>query len=149
MNALDAAQYADKALNAATELMDGSVEQTTALQFANTYALLAQVQYLREIGDQLDTIPRPEPIVDAEVIDFDEDPLHGAASTLESIAIGDEGPARERTIARLVLHAQIPYVDAEQIARKARDWVWNEGRQTIEMKVVANAIASLGIVIDE
>lgn len=74
-----------------------STNQQTAIAAAQTHALLAQVQYLREIGDQLDTLPRRHRAPYS--------PLWEAAALLESVAIGDEGSNREGTIARLVLQA--------------------------------------------
>jgi hypothetical protein len=60
----------------------------------------------------------PADVVEAEIVDGD--PLHTAAALLEQIAIGDEGEPRERTIARLVLHATGErYADAPAIAQAA------------------------------
>jgi hypothetical protein len=52
----------------------------------------------------------------------DPDRLHVAASLLERLAVGDDGEARERTIAQLILHATGErYEMAGQIAQEALD----------------------------
>lgn len=116
---------------------------------AQTHATLEQAKWLREIADQLDTIPRRPDVYDhcdetdragarcrlprkhnghhsiglsgAPSKDYTAlFPLHDAADLLEGLAIGDEVPAREMTIARLVLHQVMPYPHAERIAGDSR-----------------------------
>lgn len=149
MNGAEHAQQAEHLLghlNEQIRMGDSEWAPVLAAQ-AQAHALLAQVQYLREIGDQFDTMHRREQVVHPEIVDEDEE-LHYAASALESIAIGDSSPAREMTVARLVLHQVMPYPDAEQIARKARDWVHNDNPRDIQMRVIADAIKVLKIKVD-
>lgn len=120
-------------------------EERSLLARATAHAAIAQALYLREIGDQLDRFPRtptpadPADVVEAEVVDAN--PLHTAAVLLEWAAIGDEGDQRERTIARLMLHATgDPYAMAPEIAQHALD-----GTTGPQHYAVAQAIITLKI----
>lgn len=88
-------------------------EAANLLATAQVHATLEQAKWLREIVDQLDTLPRSRRMPHS--------PLWEAAALLESIAIGDEGSNREGTIARLVLQAARDerYAGAAGIAKHA------------------------------
>lgn len=117
-------------------------EERSLLSRATAHALVAQAHYLREIGDQLDRFPRPAPpadpddVVEAEILDGF--PLHTAAALLEGAAIGDEGEQRERTIARLMLHATGErYADAPNIAQHALDGTTGRLHYAVAQAIVA------------
>jgi hypothetical protein len=84
------------------------------------HAVLGLVPLVREVGDQLDTIPRVAPTTEP-VVEREPTPLYDAAVLLEGIAVGADGKLREETLARLVMHHRWPYKDAAQIARHAID----------------------------
>lgn len=146
-------------LNAATGFDRG--EQ---IAVAQAHATLEQAKWLHEIADQLDVLPRRVGARCDEVdgygarcrlrynhdghhkigINRERFPLHDAAEILEGLAIGDELPAREMTIARLVLHQVMPYPDAEQIAGDAR-LLAHESRDPWRLDEVNTAIALLKI----
>jgi hypothetical protein len=70
----------------------------------------------------------------------EDDPnrLHDAAALLEVWAIGDEGEQRERTIARLMLHATGErYADAPNIAQHALDGSTGENHYRVAQAIIA------------
>lgn len=96
---------------------DSSVERSL-LGRSMAHSLLSIARNLETVAARWAPTIDPADVVEADILDGD--PLHTAAALLEQIAIGDEGEQRERTIARLVLHATGErYAEAPQIAAHA------------------------------
>lgn len=134
---------------------DSRVGQALATEAVGR-GLLALIPLVKEIGDQLDTIPRREPVIDCEVVDESPaDPLwdaprYKAAALLERTAVGDEGEQRELTIARLVLGSAPRYSPdyAADVAVHALHAARDAGGVN-KVKLVEAAITTLGIEIEE
>lgn len=117
--------------------------------------LAEQLPLLREIGDQLDTIPRREPVIACEVVDeapadpLWDSPRYKAAALLERTGVGDEGEQRELTIARLVLGSSPKYSPdySADVAVHALHAARDAGGGN-KVKAVEAAIATLGIELD-
>ncbi|HEY3718333.1 MAG TPA: hypothetical protein VGL39_27740 [Jatrophihabitantaceae bacterium] len=112
---------AERLLNLVETCDEASVKEWGALNLAaaQVHATLAQVSYLREIGDQLDTLPRPRTVplsAARRPVTIDRSARAEAAKLLESMAIGDDGEERQRTVDRLVANT---HLNARDIAHEA------------------------------